>query len=132
MPRKARPGYVIAGPLLDYYALRKQWASTWMLVENKADTGDNSLGKRPPGLRPKSFTGVFDVEQWCTYCGIERNEYDALQLKLRRSAKGEQSEIATELADRLLTNLGRPDLFNEWFGDQVIYTPNARVQQPSQ
>jgi hypothetical protein len=114
-----KPGNVIAKPFIEYYALRKQWASTWLMRDLMDDQPDGEL--RPAGNIKHVFKGVFDTARWREMLGITEVEYNNIERKLWAHRKGNISgyhSIPDELVDRVLTNLGRPDLYQEWYGDQ--------------
>lgn len=53
----------------------------------------------------------YEVEDFATYCGMSYQEYAALLAYHKR----QRDTISVELVDRVLTALGRADLFNWWY-----------------
>lgn len=99
--------------MLDYYGLRKTWARTWLIKPEDMD------GRQ--GARDRSLYGVFDVDGWCEVVGITRAEYDTIERALRHHRRKLPRKMGIRLVDKVLTGLGRPDLFQINYGDPAVH-----------
>ncbi len=121
--RKYKAGKVDPAPFAEYYKLRRQWASAYMLKDRDMDNRGGPNKKHQIG-------GVFDKPRWIEYLGITEREFDTLDRSLRRHWKGERAGVDLGVVDQVMTAFGRPDLFQQWYGDIPIEEP-AVVGGPS-
>ena len=100
---------VDAGPMLEYYELRKQWARVWMTPEESSGRG-------------RGFWD-FDGERWRNYIGITYKQYQAIEKASNRRRDGQRPRISAVTADAVLTGLGRPDLYQTHYGHLEVREP---------
>jgi hypothetical protein len=117
-PRRGRPavGSLVGGPIFDFYAMHKRIATTTMLKD------ENDMGGKYGswGPRKNSFRGVFDTGRWRAYIGLSQLEYEAFEKSWALYRKGHDPAIRIDVLDKILTNLGRPELFAQWYGEEAF------------
>ena len=100
-------GYVYAEEFFKFYVARK------------AELRDEFL-KEKTGAQSNNLHGWFELGRWAEYCGLTKTEIEALERRVRDWKRGQALVVKEEIAEKVLTNLGRPDLYAVWFLDDVV------------
>jgi hypothetical protein len=118
-------GRVPPEPFISWFVrLKEHKIPDFQRVAPRTDGAIAAGGGKGVGLSEKDVLKVrFDSEAFAVYCGITKVEYVSFMRRVRlwENGGGRKGDVVESLdmgfVDRVMTAVGRADLFQEWYGE---------------